>query len=207
MCFKSFMHASSPSGSYRTRRVSDDAEKQVLGDLRSACGFSSTPPSCSACFRTLARAATSNNAFNEWRPADAISHDVSMLVLTAGAWPISASAATYAVPAMVERSETLFREFYSTLHVGRRLTWLYNFCKADLRTRCWSRRYELTCSAFQMSVLLLFNEMDSVSLSERGRRSRRWRPPTRRRRCARCSRRRVLAKKRRTTRTTRQRRW
>jgi cullin 1 len=110
--------------------VSDDAEKQVLGDLRSACGFEYTAK-LQRMFQDIGTSRDINNAFNEWRPADAISHDVSMLVLTAGAWPISASAATYAVPAMVERSEALFREFYAQQHSGRRLTWLYNFCKAD----------------------------------------------------------------------------
>jgi cullin 1 len=148
--------------------VSDDAEKQVLGDLRSACGFEYTAK-LQRMFQDIGTSRDINNAFNEWRAGGgdaAIAYDVSMLVLTAGAWPISASASKYAVPVVVERSEALFREFYALQHSGRRLTWLYNFCKAELRTRCWSRRYELTVTAFQMSVLLLFNEADAVALDE-----------------------------------------
>jgi hypothetical protein len=148
--------------------VSDDAEKQVLGDLRSACGFEYTAK-LQRMFQDIGTSRDINNAFNEWRSGGgdaAVACDLSMLVLTAGAWPISASAAKYTAPVVVERSEALFRDFYAQQHSGRRLTWLYNFCKADLRTRCWSRRYELTVTAFQMSVLFLFNDADAVALDE-----------------------------------------
>lgn len=148
--------------------ISDDAEKQMLGELRSICGFEFTAK-LQRMFQDIGTSRDVSNAFNDSRAKGSLTHDVTMLVLTAGAWPLSTSSQPFAVPAMVERSEAMFRDFYASQHQGRRLTFLYNLSKAEVRTRGWARRYEVTCTAYQMAVMLLFNEMPVVTHADAAR--------------------------------------
>lgn len=154
--------------------VSDDAEKQVLADLKRIVGFEYTAK-LQRMFQDIGTSRDVMAAFDDWRRVDdannddsdrSLSHDVSVLVLTTGAWPISASQSPFVLPTAVARSEALFRQFYNSMHSGRRLTWLRNMSKADVRALCWARRYELTCSAYQMAALLLFNELSTYTLAD-----------------------------------------
>jgi cullin 1 len=51
-------------------------------------------------------------------------------------------------------------------HSGRKLTWLWNYSKNELRTNYLNQKYILMTSSFQMAVLLQYNNNDTLSLSE-----------------------------------------
>ena len=51
-------------------------------------------------------------------------------------------------------------------HSGRKLTWLWNYSKNELRTNYSSQKYILMTSTFQTAILLQFNRNDTLSLEE-----------------------------------------
>lgn len=48
-------------------------------------------------------------------------------------------------------------------HNGRKLVWQANMGTADLKVDFGSKRHELNVSTFQMCILLLFNESDTLT--------------------------------------------
>ncbi|KAF7352144.1 Ubiquitin-protein ligase [Mycena venus] len=51
-------------------------------------------------------------------------------------------------------------------HSGRKLTWLHNYSKNELRTNYTNQKYILMTSAYQAAVLLQYNRNDTLSLQE-----------------------------------------
>ena len=49
---------------------------------------------------------------------------------------------------------------------GRKLTWLWNYSKNELRTNYLKEKYLLSCSSYQMAVLVQYNDHDTLSLDE-----------------------------------------
>jgi cullin 1 len=54
----------------------------------------------------------------------------------------------------------------ATQHSGRKLTWLHNYSKNELRTNYTNQKYILMTSAYQAAVLLQYNRNDTLSLQE-----------------------------------------
>lgn len=93
--------------------------------------------------------------------------DFEALILTAGSWPFSGlNSSEFQLPTECEKSVSEFAKFYSDLHSGRKLTWLHNLSKADLRLNMPDKRYELNCSLYQAGVLLQFAETDSFTMDD-----------------------------------------
>jgi hypothetical protein len=88
------------------------------------------------------------------------------LVLTAGVWPFSATQAEILPPVPLESCVTIFQEFYSKQHNGRKLTWMHHLSRVDLKLFGFDRRYEVSVSLYQMLVLFLFNEKNSCEVKE-----------------------------------------
>ena len=68
-------------------------------------------------------------------------------------------------PADCER----FARFYKNKHEGRKLTWLWQLCKGEVKTnyiRNAKMPYIFQVSAYQMAILLLFNEKDRNTYEE-----------------------------------------
>ena len=92
--------------------------------------------------------------------------DSNILVLTSGSWPLSNSNITFQIPVELEDNINQFTEFYQKEHNGRKLTWLYQLSKADVRLYTESKRYELNMTLYQVAILLLFNSGDSFTINE-----------------------------------------
>ena len=86
-------------------------------------------------------------------------------VLTTGSWPTQ-TASKCNLPRELERCCEDFREFYLQNHSGRKLNWQTNMGNADLKANFGARKHELNVSTYQMCILLLFNEADSLSYRE-----------------------------------------
>ncbi|KAL0358077.1 UNVERIFIED_CONTAM: Cullin-3A [Sesamum calycinum] len=87
-------------------------------------------------------------------------------VLTTGSWPTQSSI-TCNLPAELSALCEKFRSYYLGTHTGRRLSWQTNMGTADLRaTFSNGQKYELNVSTYQMCVLMLFNNTDSLSYRE-----------------------------------------
>mmetsp|Transcript_3494 Transcript_3494/g.5293 ORF Transcript_3494/g.5293 Transcript_3494/m.5293 type:complete len:680 (-) Transcript_3494:367-2406(-) len=145
--------------------VSDDAEEQVIKNLKHTCGYEYTSK-LQRMFtdRTVSRDV--NNRFqahlrqhlsSKTSPSPDISLDFHVLVLTAGAWPLSPQTTTFNLPAELSKCVQVFNEFYHGQHSGRKVSWLHHLSKGDLRLNLEKQKYELQTSTYHMAVLLLFN--------------------------------------------------
>ena len=101
------------------------------------------------------------------RGAESRAKTFSVMVLTAGSWPIAPNQnADLIIPQDLLSHISLFSDFYGTKHSGRKLTWLFNLSRGELVMSVNNRRYEIQGLLFQLAVLLLFNDADSLSFDE-----------------------------------------
>jgi cullin 1 len=55
---------------------------------------------------------------------------------------------------------------YLSFSSGRKLTWLWNYSKNELRTNYLNQKYILLTSAYQTAVLVQYNHSETLSLDE-----------------------------------------
>lgn len=148
--------------------VSDDAESSMISRLKTACGFEYTSK-LQRMFTDISVSKDLNEHFVESlrNRGKALTVDFSVLILTAGAWPVAQTASTsFNIPAEFEKCIPTFQEFYNSRHSGRKLTWLYHFSRGDVKLTYLPKRYELQLSVYQVAVVLLFNPVDSLSFAD-----------------------------------------
>jgi cullin 3 len=86
-------------------------------------------------------------------------------VLTTGFWPTQAAAKCNLPPEVLNCCD-VFKKFYLSNHNGRRLTWQTNMGTGELKAQFGPKRHELSVSTYQMCILLLFNNIDTLSYKE-----------------------------------------
>ncbi|KAM7427337.1 Cullin-1 [Porites harrisoni] len=145
--------------------ASDDAEASMISKLKQACGFEYTSK-LQRMFQDIGVSKDLNDKFkSHLTNTGALDLDFSIQVLSSGSWPFQQSA-PFSLPAEMERSHQRFTTFYSSQHSGRKLHWLYHMSKGKLVTNCFKNRYTLQASTYQMGVLLMFNNSDSLTLEQ-----------------------------------------
>lgn len=145
--------------------ASDDAEASMISKLKQACGFEYTSK-LQRMFQDIGVSKDLNDKFKtHLANTEALDVDFSIQVLSSGSWPFQQSA-PFSLPAEMERSHQRFTTFYSSQHSGRKLHWLYHMCKGELVTNCFKHRYTLQASTYQMAVLLMFNNSDSLTVEQ-----------------------------------------
>jgi cullin 1 len=90
----------------------------------------------------------------------------SIMVLGTNFWPLSAPNNDFIIPPEILPTYDRFSKYYQTKHSGRKLTWLWNYSKNELRTHYLNQKYILMTSSYQMAVLLQYNKHDTLSLDE-----------------------------------------
>merc|ERR1712241_113460 len=73
---------------------------------------------------------------------------------------------TLNIPAELEKTVSMYEEFYGKQFNGRKLTWLHYLSNGDIRIGYLSKSYIVNMTTFQMSLLLLFEKSDSLSYRE-----------------------------------------
>lgn len=89
-----------------------------------------------------------------------------IMVLGTNFWPITATNNEYIIPADILPTYEKFTKYYQQKHSGRKLTWLWNYSKNELRTNYTNSKYILMTSSWQMAVLLQYNDNDTLSFEE-----------------------------------------
>jgi len=110
-----------------------------------------------------------NEKFKEYcndTNADLNKVDFSILVLTAGSWPLQTKSSNFNVPLEIENCVKSFQAYYNTQHHGRKLAWLHHLSKGDLKTFYLKKKYELQVTNYQMAVLLHFNSSETLSFEQ-----------------------------------------
>lgn len=150
--------------------VSDDAETSMISKLKEACGFEYTNK-LQRMFQDIQISKDLNANYKDWQDKvldddDRKKHvDASFQVLGTGFWPLNAPTTQFLAPPEIIKTTELFQNFYFDKHSGRKLTWLWQLCKGEMKANYIKNTkvpYTFQVSTFQMGILLLFNEHDSL---------------------------------------------
>lgn len=105
-------------------------------------------------------------SFKKWQDTRT-DFNASFYVLHQGSWPFSPSDITFAPPSSVSKTCEQFNDFYNSKHQGQKLTWLWQLCKGELKANYLDTDGKVPrifkVSAYQMAILLLFNNSDELS--------------------------------------------
>ena len=165
MLAKRLVHSSS---------ASEDAETSMIGKLKEACGYEYTNK-LQRMFQDIQISADLNSNFKEWVSKALDEEDMKKTVdsnyhiLGTGFWPLTAPATNFYPPADIVKTYDRFQSFYFDKHNGRKLTWLWQLCKGEIKANYIKNSkipYTFMVSTYQMAILLLFNDSDTVTYED-----------------------------------------
>ncbi|KAF5371252.1 hypothetical protein D9758_004235 [Tetrapyrgos nigripes] len=144
--------------------ASDESEASMISKLKEACGFEYTNK-LQRMFTDMSLSKDLTDAFKE-RNTDDEGISFSIMVLGTNFWPLNPPTHDFLIPKEILNTYNKFTGYYQTKHSGRKLTWLWNYSKNELRTNYLNQKYILMTSAYQMAVLVQYNKHDTMSLEE-----------------------------------------
>lgn len=147
--------------------ASDDAEANMISRLKEACGFEYTAK-LARMFTDMGLSKELNDNFKETmaKNYDKAELDVDFyaLVLANGFWPLQAPTTEFSIPTELLPTYERFQRHYSAKHSGRKLTWLWQLSKNEVRANyLQQKQLQFQTSTFQTAVLLQFNTNDSLT--------------------------------------------
>jgi cullin 1 len=155
--------------------ASDDAETGMISKLKEACGFEYTNK-LQRMFQDIQTSKDLNSSYKDWVSNTFDSEDqrqfvdASYNVLATGVWPLNPPSSTFAPPQVLQKTYERFATFYASKHSGRKLTWLWQLCKGEIKANYIKAMgklpYTFQVSSYQMAILLLFNEVDTLTYEE-----------------------------------------
>jgi len=90
-------------------------------------------------------------------------------VLGTGFWPLNPPTTKFIAPQEIVKTTERFQTFYFDKHSGRKLTWLWQLCKGEIKANYIKNTkvpYTFQVSTYQMGILLLYNENDSLDYTD-----------------------------------------
>ncbi|KAL2169795.1 hypothetical protein VTG60DRAFT_5613 [Thermothelomyces hinnuleus] len=148
---------------------SDDAETSMISKLKEACGFEYTNK-LQRMFQDMQISKDLNAGFREHvQTLGTKGLDSSYSILGTGFWPLTAPGTNFNPPEEVAADCERFSRFYKNKHEGRKLTWLWQLCKGEVKANYVKNSkmpYTFQVSCYQMAILLLFNEKDRNTYEE-----------------------------------------
>jgi len=164
------------------RSVSDDAERSMVSLLKAECGYQFTSK-LEGMFNDMRISRDMQDSYKTYKRVEASLQqrkgeigcsgkpiDIEVDVLTNGYWP-SQNIPPCILPKKVQDAITRYSKFYLEKHTGRKLSWQTSAGCAELKATFGSdptkyRRHELGVSTYQMCILLLFNDANSLTLGQ-----------------------------------------
>lgn len=149
---------------------SDDAETSMISKLKEACGFEYTNK-LQRMFQDMQISKDLNNGYKEHTKGLGLekSLDSSYSILGTSFWPLTPPNTQFNPPAEVQADLDRFTRFYKNKHDGRKLTWLWQLCKGEVRTgycKGTKTQYFFQVSVYQMAILLMYNKEDVHSYED-----------------------------------------
>jgi len=150
--------------------ASEDLEGTMIGKLKSTCGYEYT----SKLQRMFTDMSLSRDLLDRFKTyctdkSMELGIDFSVLVLATGSWPLQPPSTNFSIPKELQNCEQLFQKFYQAQHSGRKLNWLHQLSKGELKTKYLPSNkagYTLQTSTYQMGVLLQFNNEESMTAED-----------------------------------------
>ena len=165
MLAKRLVHASS---------ASEDAETSMISKLKEACGFEYTNK-LQRMFQDIQISKDLNMNYKDWQDKALDEEDLKKAVdpnyhiLGTGFWPLSPPNTAFIPPQEIVKTYTRFQNFYFDKHNGRKLTWLWQLCKGEVKANYIKGvkvPHTFMVSTYQMAILLLFNDADTVTYED-----------------------------------------
>jgi nuclear pore complex protein Nup205 len=143
------------------RSASNDAERNMLGRLKTECGAGFTH-NLESMFKDMDLARDEMVSYNQLqsdRGTKASGPDLNVNVLSSAAWP-SYSDVSVTIPPAISKLISNFESYYHQKHSGRKLHWKHALAHCQLKAYYPKGvRKEIVVSGFQAIVLLLFNDL------------------------------------------------
>lgn len=138
-----------------------ETEKFMVSCLKEACSFEYTSK-LQKMFNDINISNELGQKFKEWiieKNQDPPPIEMTTYVLTAGIWPIQSPQTNYIIPYELEYPMNSFMKFYSDIYSGRRLNWVHNMCRAEVKVLYLDKKYKCQVNSLQLSIILLFNSL------------------------------------------------
>ncbi|TFK73584.1 Cullin-domain-containing protein [Pluteus cervinus] len=147
--------------------ASDESEASMISKLKEACGFEYTNK-LQRMFTDMSLSKDLTDAFKDRMQQNHDDMDISFNVMVLGTnfWPLNPPTHDFVIPTEILPTYERFQKYYQTKHSGRKLTWLWNYSKNELRTNYLNQKYILMTSSYQMAILVQYNKNDTLSLDE-----------------------------------------
>jgi cullin 1 len=156
--------------------ASDDAETSMISKLKEACGFEYTNK-LQRMFQDMQISKDLNANYKDWLQANLdaedlkTSIDATYHVLGTGFWPLNPPSTRFTPPQEIVQTYERFGRFYNNKHQGRKLTWLWNLCKGEVKANFVKVQGSkispsFNVSTYQMAIMLLFNDNEEVSYDD-----------------------------------------
>ncbi|KAJ5082476.1 cullin-1 [Penicillium argentinense] len=151
--------------------VSDDAETSMISKLKEACGFEYTNK-LQRMFQDIQLSKDLNSGYKDHQEKTYDDEERKRMVdshfqiLGTGFWPLQPPSSPFNAPMEINKTCERFQQYYFGKHNGRKLTWLWQLCKGEVKANYIKNTkfpYTFQVSTYQMGILLLFNETDTVS--------------------------------------------
>jgi len=149
--------------------ASEDVEGTMIGKLKSTCGYEYT----SKLQRMFTDMSLSRDLLDRFKThvdekSIDLGVDFGVLVLATGSWPLQPPSTNFSLPKELQACEQMFQKFYQGQHNGRKLNWLHQLSKGEVKTRYLANKagYTLQASTYQMGVLLQFNNEEEITLED-----------------------------------------
>jgi len=163
------------------RSVSDDAERAMVSQLKAECGYQFTSK-LEGMFNDMRISRDMQDSYKTYKRNQALQQsegetsvggkpiDIEVDVLTNGYWP-SQNIPACILPKQVQDAIDRYTVFYLGKHTGRKLSWQTSAGSAEVKATFGSdpkklRKHELGVSTYQMCILLLFNDANSLTLGQ-----------------------------------------
>mmetsp|Transcript_19457 Transcript_19457/g.41916 ORF Transcript_19457/g.41916 Transcript_19457/m.41916 type:complete len:771 (+) Transcript_19457:187-2499(+) len=156
------------------RSVSDDAERAMVSLLKAECGYQFTTK-LEGMFNDMRISRETRDKFKSYkrqqesREGSTKGIDIEVDVLTTGYWP-SQNVPACTLPDDIQTAIGSFSDFYLEKHTGRKLFWQTSAGQAEIKATFGPadkpRKHELCVSTYQMCILLLFNDTDTLTLGQ-----------------------------------------
>lgn len=151
--------------------ASDDAEASMIAKLKDACGFEYTGK-LQRMFTDMGVSKDLNDGFRVQMEQNHEKDDLldfSILVLGTAHWPLQPPVSAFNIPEELEKTIERFKNYYMQKHSGRKMTWLYQLCKGEVKaTYLKGMKVQPTfqVSTYQMAILLQYNKDTSYTWEE-----------------------------------------
>lgn len=150
-----------------TTSSSDDAETSMISKLKEQCGYEYTNK-LQRMFQDMQISKDLNTGYKDFEDKvldgdKGKGVDAAYSILGTGFWPLNPPNTDFTPPAEIAKAYERFQSYYGQKHSGRKLTWLWQFCKGEVKASFAKNQktpYTFQVSTYQMAILLLFNEKD-----------------------------------------------